>query len=47
MRTTWKYYYESVNGIVFVVDSTCFIKNSDLIGEIRESILKVMQETKE
>lgn len=22
MRTTWKYYYETVNGLVFVVDSS-------------------------
>jgi GTPase SAR1 family protein len=22
MRETWKYYYESVNGIIFVIDSS-------------------------
>jgi len=36
MRATWKYYYESVNGIVFVIDSTC--QSNDILAEIRDTI---------
>ena len=41
MRNTWKYYYETVNGIIFVVDSS----NRDQMVEIRETLHQVMQET--
>lgn len=35
MRTTWKYYYEQVNGLVFVVDS--LMDKSELL-EVRDTI---------
>lgn len=49
MQNTWKYYYEQVNGLVFVVDSSCLNethqsqtmqneKQGTSVGEIRESI---------
>jgi small GTP-binding protein len=34
MRNTWKYYYETVNGIIFVVDSS----NKEQIVEVRETL---------
>jgi signal recognition particle receptor subunit beta len=46
MQNTWKYYYEQVNGLVFVVDSSCLNtthqshnqKQGTSVGDIRESI---------
>lgn len=35
MRTTWKYYYEQVNGLVFVVDS---IMDKSELWEVRDTI---------
>ena len=37
MRNTWKYYYESVNGLVFVIDSTLFAKEAHM-NEIRDTV---------
>ena len=34
LRNTWKYYYESVNGIIFVIDAT----NMDTLGEVRDTL---------
>lgn len=34
MRNTWKYYYETVNGIIFVVDSS----NKEQMIEVRETL---------
>jgi len=34
MRNTWKYYYETVNGIIFVVDSS----NKEEMVEVRETL---------
>ena len=41
MRATWKYYYESVNGIIFVIDST----NQEVLPEVRDTLHQVMAET--
>ena len=41
MRGTWKYYYEYVNGIIFVVDST----NREQMGEVRDQLHQVINET--
>ena len=41
MRGTWKYYYESVNGIIFVIDST----NRDTLSDVRDTLHQVMAET--
>ena len=27
LRQTWKHYYESINGLIFVIDSTCLDDN--------------------
>ena len=32
LRGTWKYYYESVNGIIFVLDAS----NPETFGEVRD-----------
>ncbi len=40
---TWKYYYETVNGIIFVVDST----NTQEMDEIRDVLHQVIAETQE
>ena len=34
LRDTWKYYYESVNGIIFVIDST----NQETMGDVRDTL---------
>ena len=34
LRDTWKYYYESVNGIIFVIDAT----NKDTIQDVRDTL---------
>ena len=34
MRETWKYYYEAVNGIIFVVDSS----NHAQVPDVRETL---------
>ena len=41
LRGTWKYYYESVNGIIFVIDSS----NPDSFNDIRDHLHQVMAET--
>ena len=41
LRNTWKYYYESVNGIIFVIDAS----NRDTLGEVRDTLHQVMAET--
>ena len=46
LRTTWKFYYESVNGLIFVVDSTC-LADERLSTEIRETVHQVFTETKD
>jgi signal recognition particle receptor subunit beta len=38
MRTVWKYYYPSVEGIIFVLDSS----NVDRIHEARDELLKLL-----
>ena len=43
LRETWKYYYENVNGIVFVIDST----NTDQMSNVRETLHQMMSETVE
>ena len=43
LRGTWKYYYESVNGIIFVIDST----NTEALADIRDTLHQVMAETAE
>ena len=43
LRNTWKYYYESVNGIIFVIDST----NTETLGDVRDTLHQVMAETAE
>ena len=43
LRNTWKYYYESVNGIIFVIDST----NRDTLGDVRDTLHQVMAETQD
>ena len=40
-QATWKYYYETVNGIIFVVDST----NSELMDDVRDVLHQVLGET--
>ena len=44
MRTTWKYYYEQVNGLVFVVDS---IMDKSELWEVRDTIHQVLAETRD
>lgn len=44
MRSSWKYYYESVNGIIFVIDSA--LKQEQLL-DVRETLHQVLIETKE
>lgn len=46
LRTTWKFYYESINGLIFVIDSTC-LSDQHLSTEIRETIHQVFAETKD
>ena len=41
MRNTWKYYYETVNGIVFVLDAT----NHEQLNDARETLHQVINET--
>ena len=38
MRNVWKYYYPSVEGIIFVLDSS----SSDRITEARDELLKLL-----
>jgi signal recognition particle receptor subunit beta len=38
MRTVWKYYYPSVEGIIFVIDSS----NVDRIHEARDELLNLL-----
>ena len=38
MRNVWKYYYPSVEGIVFVVDSS----NVERIQDARDELLKLL-----
>ena len=46
MRNTWKYYYESVNGLVFVIDSTLFAKEAHM-NEVRDTVHRVLAETRD
>ena len=41
MRDTWKFYYEHVNGIIFVLDAS----NTDQLSDVKETLHKVMVET--
>ena len=41
MRGTWKYYYENVNGIIFVIDAS----NPDSFTEVRDNLHQVITET--
>jgi small GTP-binding protein len=41
MRNTWKYYYETVNGIIFVLDAS----NEAQMGDARETLHQVISET--
>ena len=41
LRATWKYYYETINGIIFVIDAT----NTDVLPEVRDTLHQVMSET--
>ena len=41
LRNTWKYYYETVNGIIFVIDSS----NRETLSEVRDTLHQVMSET--
>ena len=41
LRGTWKYYYETVNGIIFVIDST----NTETMADVRDTLHQVMAET--
>lgn len=34
LRATWKYYYESINGIIFVIDAT----NQDVMADVRDTL---------
>ena len=43
LRDTWKYYYENVNGIIFVLDAS----NQEQLPDIRETLHKMMVETQE
>ena len=43
LRGTWKYYYESVNGIIFVIDAA----NQDTLADVRDTLHQVMAETAE
>jgi signal recognition particle receptor subunit beta len=38
MRNVWKYYYPSVEGIIFVIDSS----NVDRIHDARDELLKLL-----
>ena len=44
MRNVWKYYYSSIEGIIFVIDSS----NPDRIAEARDELLNLLhnEETK-
>ncbi len=46
MRNTWKYYYEAVNGLVFVIDSTLFSKEAHM-NEVRDTVHRVLAETRD
>ena len=46
MRNTWKYYYETVNGLVFVIDSTLFNKDAHM-NEVRDTVHWVLSETRD
>ena len=41
LRGTWKYYYESVNGIIFVIDAS----NPDTFNDVRDNLHTVISET--
>ena len=43
LRGTWQYYYETVNGLIFVVDSS----NVDSLAEVRDTLHQVISETSE
>ncbi len=38
MRNVWKYYYSSIDGLIFVIDSS----NVDRINDARDELLKVL-----
>ena len=40
MRTVWRHYYETINGVVFVVDSS----DIDRIPEVRDELHKIISE---
>ena len=41
LRGTWQYYYETVNGLIFVVDSS----NLEQLQEVRDTLHQVIAET--
>ena len=43
LRKSWKYYYESVNGLVFVIDAS----DKTEISDVRETLMQVINETQE
>ena len=48
LRNTWKYYYESINGLIFVIDSTCLQKDTGInVQDIKETIHQVLTETQD
>ena len=40
MRPAWKYYFEHVNGVIFVVDAA----DRERIGEVREEVHQLLGE---
>ena len=40
MRSVWRHYYESINGVIFVVDSS----DKDRIPEVRDELHQIMSE---
>ena len=40
MRTVWKHYYETINGVVFVLDSS----DIDRMPEVRDELHKIISE---
>ena len=40
MRSVWRHYYESINGVIFVVDSS----DRDRIPEVRDELHQIMSE---
>jgi signal recognition particle receptor subunit beta len=39
MRTVWKYYFSSINGIVFVVDAS---GNEEKLADAKDELLSVL-----